>query len=64
MSSIKEFKSKSIDELKVELIKLREDQFKLRMRKSTGQLGQVHLLKGNKKSIARIKTLMTEKAGK
>lgn len=55
---------KSVDELNVELIKLREDQFKLRMRKATGQLGQTHLLKDNKKSIARVKTLLTQKAGK
>lgn len=62
--SVKQYRGKSIDELKAELIKLREDQFKLRMRKSTGQLGQTHLLKENKKSIARIKTLLTEEAGK
>lgn len=64
MMSVKQYRGKSIDELKAELIKLREDQFKLRMRKSTGQLGQTHLLKENKKSIARIKTLLTEEAGK
>ncbi len=60
----KEYRSKSVEDLKAELIKLREDQFKLRMRKATGQLGQTHLLKDNKKSIAKIKTLLTEKAGK
>ena len=62
--NIKQIREKSLEELKAELIKLREDQFKLRMRKSTGQLGQTHLLKDNKKSIAQIKTLLTEKAGK
>ena len=62
--SVKQYREKNVDELKTELVKLREDQFKLRMRKSTGQLGQTHLLKDNKRSIAKIKTLLTEKAGK
>lgn len=61
---IEQLRDKSVDELNVELIKLREDQFKLRMRKATGQLGQTHQLKDNKKSIARVKTLLTQKAGK
>lgn len=61
---VMQLREKSIDELKAELIKLREDQFKLRIRKSTGQLGQTHLLKENKKTIARVKTLLTQKAGK
>lgn len=60
---VMQLREKSIDELKAELIKLREDQFKLRIRKSTGQLGQTHLLKENKKTIARVKTLLTQKAG-
>jgi large subunit ribosomal protein L29 len=62
--NIKQLRDKSVDELNVELIKLREDQFKLRMRKATGQLAQTHLLKDNKQSIARVKTLLTQKAGK
>lgn len=62
--NIKQIRDKSVDELKADLLALREDQFKLRMRKSTGQLGQTHLLKENKKSIAQVKTLLTEKAGK
>lgn len=59
----KELVNKSVDELKAELLSLREDQFKLRIKKSTGQLGQTHLLKDNKKSIARVKTILTQKAG-
>ena len=62
--NIKQIRDKSVDELKADLLALREDQFKLRMRKSTGQLGQTHLLRENKKSIAQVKTLLTEKAGK
>ena len=56
-------KDKSIEELGKQLLELREDQFKLRMQKATGQLGQTHLLKQNQRDIARVKTVLREKAG-
>ena len=56
-----ELRDKSSDELGVELLKLREEQFKLRMAMRTGQLGQVHLLKQTKKDIARVKTVLNQK---
>ena len=56
-----ELRDKSGDELSAELLKLREEQFKLRMAKSTGQLGQGHLLKQTKRDIARVKTVLNEK---
>jgi len=56
-----ELREKSADELGAELLKLREEQFKLRMAKSTGQLGQSHLLKQTKRDIARVKTVLQEK---
>jgi len=58
-----ELRTKSTEDLGKELLTLREDQFKLRMQKATGQLGQNHLLKQNQRDIARVKTLLTEKAG-
>ncbi|WP_339339225.1 50S ribosomal protein L29 [uncultured Oceanicoccus sp.] len=58
-----ELREKSVDELNAELIKLREDQFKLNMQNATGQLGQSHLLKQTRKDIARVKTVLSEKAG-
>lgn len=58
-----ELREKSAEDLNKELLKLREEQFKLRVQKSTGQLGQTHLLKQTKKEIARVKTLLNEKAG-
>jgi large subunit ribosomal protein L29 len=61
--STTELKAKSIDELNVELIKLLKEQFNLRMRKTTGQLNQTHLLKKVRRDIARVKTLLTQKAG-
>lgn len=59
---IAELKNKSVEELNKTLLKLREDQFKFVMQKSTSQLGQTHLLKDNKKAIARVKTILTQKA--
>jgi large subunit ribosomal protein L29 len=58
-----ELRTKSSDDLGKELLTLREDQFKLRMQKATGQLGQHHLLQQNQRDIARVKTLLTEKTG-
>jgi large subunit ribosomal protein L29 len=40
-----------------------QDQFKQKMQMTTGQLSQTHLLKSTRRSIARIKTLLKEKAG-
>tara|TARA_R110002049_G_scaffold208811_1_gene379285 strand:+ start:800 stop:991 length:192 start_codon:yes stop_codon:yes gene_type:complete len=58
-----ELRAKSSEELSKDLLTLREEQFKLRMQRTTGQLGQTHLLKLNQRDIARVKTLLTEKAG-
>lgn len=58
-----ELREKSVDELTAELEKLREEQFKLRMQLATGQLTQNHLLRQARRDIARIKTVLTEKAG-
>lgn len=58
-----ELREKSAEQLNATLIELREEQFKLRMQKSTGQLVQSHLLTANKSAIARVKTILTQKAG-
>jgi len=58
-----ELKQKSVDELKAELLALLKQQFNLRLRKTTGQLNQSHLLRQVRRDIARIKTVMTQKAG-
>jgi len=59
----KELREKSVEALNQDLLKLREQQFKLRMQGSTGQLGQSHLLGVNRRDIARVKTMLREKAG-
>ena len=58
-----ELRKKSAEDLRKALLTLQEEQFKLRMQKATGQLGQTHLLRQGQRDIARIKTLLTEKAG-
>jgi len=58
-----ELRETSAEDLNKQLLTLREEQFKLRMQKATGQLGQTHLLQQNQREIARVKTVLHEKAG-
>jgi len=60
---VAELRSKSVEELNAQLLKLRGEQFKLKTQHATGQLGQTHLLKATQRDIARVKTVLTEKAG-
>ncbi len=60
----KKLKAMGLDELKTELLSLRKKQFLLRLqRKNEGTLEQPHQITEARKQVARIKTLMTEKAG-
>ncbi|MED5386943.1 MAG: 50S ribosomal protein L29 [Pseudomonadota bacterium] len=56
-----ELREKSIEELQEQLQELYKDQFNYRMQKSTGQLGQIHLIDEVRKDIARVKTIITER---
>ncbi len=58
-----ELREKSADELNQELLGLLKEQFNLRMQKSSGQLNQTHLLGQVRRDIARVKTILNEKAG-
>ncbi|MFK8022035.1 MAG: 50S ribosomal protein L29 [Pseudomonadales bacterium] len=58
-----ELRSKDVQELNADLLKLREEHFRLRLQKATGQLGQSHLMRSTQRDIARVKTVLTEKAG-
>ena len=57
-----ELRSKDEKELKDELIELRKEQFKLRMQYSMGQASRNHEFSRIRKDIARIKTVLNEKA--
>ena len=59
-----EMRGKSVDDLDRELLRLLEARFKLRMQKASGQLGQTHLLQVQRRDIARVRTILREKAGK
>ena len=59
----KELREKSVEELNTELLNLLREQFNLRMQAAIGQLQQSHLLKQVRRDVARVKTLLNEKAG-
>jgi large subunit ribosomal protein L29 len=61
--NIVELREKSVDELNQELLDLLKEQFNLRMQKSSGQLAQNHLIGNVRRDIARVKTVLTDKAG-
>jgi large subunit ribosomal protein L29 len=60
-SELKDLREKSAQELDKELLRLRREQFNLRMHKASGQLGQVHLIGETRRDIARVKTVIREK---
>jgi large subunit ribosomal protein L29 len=57
-----ELKEKSVEELNAELLNLLREQFNLRMQHTTGQLEKTDQLRKVRRSIARVKTILTEKA--
>ncbi|MCW8829484.1 MAG: 50S ribosomal protein L29 [Gammaproteobacteria bacterium] len=57
-----ELKVKSVEELNSELNGLLREQFNLRMQKGSGQLSQPHRVSRVRREIARVKTILNEKA--
>jgi len=57
-----DLRAKSADELKLELDGLLKEQFNLRMQQGTGQLTRPDQVKKVRHDIARIKTVLNEKA--
>lgn len=58
-----ELRDQSVEELQQTLLTLLKDQFNLRMQKATGQLAQTHMLSQVRRDIARVKTVLNQKAG-
>ncbi len=58
-----ELREKNTDELNKELLELLREQFNLRMQKGTGQMTRPHNMKNVRRNIARVKTVLREKAG-
>lgn len=59
--NVKEIRSKSNEELNKEMTSLKEELFNLRFQQATGQLENPSRMKEIKKTIARIKTIITER---
>ncbi len=55
-------RAKSEDQLKDELVKLKKEQFNLRFQVATGQLEKTGRVQEVRRDIARVKTIMRQKA--
>ena len=59
--TIKEIRDMSNEELNKEVVSLKEELFNLRFQQATGQLENPARMREVKKTIARIKTVITER---
>ena len=59
---VKELNNKSVDELNNELVAAKKELFNLRFQNATNQLENTSRIKEVRKNIARIQTVITEKA--
>jgi large subunit ribosomal protein L29 len=59
---VKDLKNKSTDELVQELVAAKKELFNLRFQNATNQLENTSRIKEVRKNIARIQTVITEKA--
>jgi large subunit ribosomal protein L29 len=59
---LKSLRSKDAAGLKAELQALRQEQFNLRMQATMGQMNQSHLTRDARKKVARVQTLLNQKA--
>lgn len=57
-----ELRTRTPGELQEQLVELLREQFNLRMQKGSGQLGNPSRFKAVRREIARIKTVLNEKA--
>jgi len=60
--SVEDFRAKSDDQLKDNLIDLKKEQFNLRFRRATGQVEDTSRIRTIRRDIARVKTVLTERA--
>ena len=58
-----DLRAKSADELNNELLELLKAQFSLRMQHATQQLGNTSQIGNVRRDIARVRTILREKAG-
>jgi large subunit ribosomal protein L29 len=55
-------RTKSVDELNDQLLQLKKEQFNLRFQKASGQLENTARVRAVRRDIARIKTILGERA--
>lgn len=59
---LNDLRTQTLEELGDELVRLRKEQFHLRMQRASELLPQTHLLTRTRRDIARVKTLIREKS--
>lgn len=57
-----ELRDKTLDQLREELLTMKKEQFNLRFQGATGQLENTSRVRQVRRDIARVKTLLNEKA--
>ncbi|MEL6485616.1 MAG: 50S ribosomal protein L29 [Pseudomonadota bacterium] len=62
MADIADLRTKTDDQLAVELVELKREQFNLRFQAATNQLEKASRVKEVRRNIAQIKTLQNERA--
>ncbi|WP_416898279.1 MAG: 50S ribosomal protein L29 [Minwuia sp.] len=62
MAAVEEFRAKSQDELSESLVDLKKEQFNLRFQRATGQVENTSRIREVRRDIARIKTVLNERA--
>ena len=57
-----DLRGKSVDQLREQLAKLKKEQFNLRFQAATGQLEKTHRVTEVRREVARVSTILREKA--
>ena len=57
-----EVRTKTPDQLKADLVQLQKEQFNLRFQRASGQLENTSRVRAVRRDIARIKTILAQKA--
>ena len=60
---IKKLRAMTVEQLAGEVLELREEIWKLRLQRSTGQLQDAHKVRATRHDLARVKTVLRERQG-
>ncbi len=64
MTKASDVRAKTPDELKTDLVNLKKEQFNLRFQRANGQLENTARVRVIRREVARIKTVLNERAAK